>query len=115
MLIKDLEEEYPLVYKAALGYMNCDSESLSRGFVWSETDQGRDFWSAIDKEDFTLAKLFCPNLFARTFQNDLSHQIIKEYPTWIFKDSTFSFMIENQGDSVLKIVEQKDGYLITKL
>ena len=117
MLIKDLEKDYPLVYKTALywaeGYDEGGDTDLLEAFPWSDTDQPPCFWSKINKGLFDEAKELCPELFVNVV--DLPHQILKEHPTCVFKDSTFSFMIENQGDSVLKIVEQEDGYLITKL
>jgi hypothetical protein len=119
MLIRDLEKEYPLVYKAAL--VNAVESGCEKGtdlveaFVWSDTEEDHDFWYCIEHGRIEEAKKLCPELFVRDFEEGLPHQILKEYPACVFKDSTFSFMIENQGDSVLKIVEQEDGYLITKL
>jgi len=74
MLIKDLKEEYPLVYKAALdnqeaqGNKRDDSlrviaDKISGGFRWSDSEEGRSFWNYISEREFDEAKKIQPHLF----------------------------------------------------
>jgi len=68
--ISDLRDEYPLVYERVLNstsdtldidYIN--TQHVSSLFIWDRTEEGPNFWSAINVGDFETAKQICPHLF----------------------------------------------------
>lgn len=79
MKIKDLKEDYPLIYEAALrnqeagGGKRDDSVDLGEArFSWASSSEGGDFWNSVYVGNFEAAKYECPHLF---IQQGPSHTI----------------------------------------
>jgi hypothetical protein len=70
MNISDLQQDYPLVYAAAVknraesDWNTPNENDLDLAFSWDETSEGQDFWEAIDQGEFGDAENMKPKLFA---------------------------------------------------
>ena len=80
MLIKDLKEDYPLVYEEILinihnarkrkGLMDISdtqihNQHLEAAFIYNPSPEREDFWRYIMNEKFDKAKELCPHLFIK--------------------------------------------------
>ena len=69
MKIRDLKEDYPLVYERALACQEAeykdvgDYTDIQCAFMWDDTEEGWPFWSYVNNEVFDKAKKLCPHLF----------------------------------------------------
>ena len=77
LIIKDLKEDYPLVYEAALSNQEAEGNKrddalritaglLDGNFQWNTSKEGWGFWDAIDERNFIKAKNIHPHLFGKT-------------------------------------------------
>ena len=70
MLLSELQEKYPLVFKRLmnqtevnLSQRSLDSIDVNGALNWSETQEGMDFWQRVYRCDIEGAKRLCPDLF----------------------------------------------------
>lgn len=69
MLILEVKEKYPLVYKRVLEQklksvdLANPAMNLSRCLVWGNTEEGSEFWSYMEFQNIDMAKSICPHLF----------------------------------------------------
>jgi hypothetical protein len=82
MKIKELKEDYPLVYKAAMDNLDehCDSNyEVGVGFTWCFTPEGSSFWLAIREKNFKEAKEICPHLFEQEKKENRTEERIDKF------------------------------------
>ena len=69
MYLNQLKEEYPLVYQRVVkqthipSVLTSISATVNEALTWGNTTEGIDFWSAVYREDWDLAKKLQPSLF----------------------------------------------------
>ena len=69
MYLKQLKEEYPLVYQRVkeqthtLSTLTFILADVNNTLIWSSTTEGSKFWSAVYYENWDLAKKLEPSLF----------------------------------------------------
>ena len=73
MLLKDLEQNYPLVYKQLKLQSRIQSTSIhwldlradvNNSLIWSDTEEGPEFWASVQRGDIESAKELAPHLFS---------------------------------------------------
>ena len=125
MQIKDLKEQYPLVYEAALinqdiqGNKKNDSLLLSNrawkgNFNWEPSSEGIDFWTAIDDHDFDEAKEICPHLFEeKSLVGRYVKALVDNPQSTTFKKGTYVKIVKKLNDNQYKL-EEEWFYIIHK-
>lgn len=70
MYLDQLKEKYPLVYQRVEKQTHTPSvltsilADVNNTLFWRDTTEGSDFWSAVQHEDWDLAKELQPGLFS---------------------------------------------------
>ena len=73
MLLKDLEQNYPLVYEQLKLQSDIQSTSIhwldlranvNNSLRWSNTEEGYEFWGFVQRGDIESAKRLAPHLFS---------------------------------------------------
>ena len=73
MLLKDLEQNYPLVYEQLKLQSRIQSTSIhwldlradvNSSLIWVNTEEGLEFWSSVQRGDIESAKKLAPHLFS---------------------------------------------------
>ena len=107
MIIKDLKDEYPLVYEAAMKNCNegCnENNTISFSFTWCNTPEGEDFWNNINAGQFDGAKERCPHLFVES-----SGEF--KVGDWVVVLPIDNYYYNAEKDKAQKITEVHGGYL----
>ena len=69
MLVSEVREKYPLVYKRILEQVLKVADlldptmTINRCLVWKNTKEGPEFWSHMENQNIDMAKSICPHLF----------------------------------------------------
>ena len=70
MYLSQLKEEYPLIYQRVERQTHTPYvltsilADVNNTLFWRDTTEGSDFWSAVQHEDWDLAKELQPGLFS---------------------------------------------------
>ena len=83
MLLSELQEKYPLVFKRLaiqtevnLSQKSLDSIDVNNALSWRETQEGRDFWERVHRYDIEEAKRLCPDLFIPVEVEESPYKIV---------------------------------------
>ena len=82
MLISEVKEKYPLVYKRVLAQklgsidLAIPAMDLNRCLIWRNTKEGPEFWHHMEYQNIDMAKSICPHLFEEEEKDKSSYKVV---------------------------------------